>query len=160
MNNFSKKSLVEKLFKSLVGTWEIKRKINDRLIFRQDFLEGKADFVGFNFDGQLKYREDLILNSLHLFKEYLYYYDKVEEKIKVYFCDNYGEVKNYNDTLKLFHTINFKEENKKAKCYHLCKLDIYKAEYSFKDENNFEIFYAVNGPKKDYQIFSVYTRLI
>ena len=163
MMKIPKKIDAEKVFNSLIGTWEIKRKIYDKMQSKQEFFEGKAEFVEVDID-KLKYREDIIfykgVNKLHLFREYFYNLSVGENSIEVYFSEKFSEKKNHNDGMKLFHLFDFKKENNIAIGHHLCKLDTYCGEFMFCDENNFQIIYNVNGSDKNYQIFSYFSKLV
>lgn len=135
------------------GRWKLTRTIKDYLNNAVTTGKGVATFLSIRMDqAVLHYREDLKVffsNGVNTdtYREYLY---KLEEgKIKVYFQGG-------PDTGKFFHELTFTD--KTATGEHLCVKDDYKASYVFHSDHRFDIVYQVDGPKKNYESKSQYTR--
>ena len=81
-------------------------------------------------------------------KRYLYKLE--EDALAVYFDDgpNKGN---------LFHCLNFNDEGI-AQVEHFCDPDQYNSTYTIASDKEFMIEHIVNGPRKDYKIFSKYKR--
>jgi len=81
------------------------------------------------------------------YKEYVYLYDVARDKI----------IKKFT-TGNVFYELSIDFEKQVANGDHLCDKDFYKAFYSFTDPQNFVLTYFVNGPKKDYEIETKFTK--
>lgn len=96
------------------------------------------------------YRESgkMVLSSekvLSFYKDY--FVRRFENKISVYFDP---------DGKRLFHEVESQDESR-AQGLHHCLQDVYRVRYSFDSTQSWKTFCQVKGPKKDYQIESVYT---
>lgn len=138
----------EARFKSLAGTWNLKRKISTG-----ETLNGKAVFEIFS-DTAFLMREEgqlILLNKAQILAERTWHW---------HLCD--GEVLEvtYDEArLETYHLVKLVryEKDWHGKAQHLCGSDLYCGEYSFY-ENGFEITQTVKGPKKDYTVRSVYSK--
>ncbi len=82
-------------------------------------------------------------NVYKAYKEYIYYYDIINDKIYVTFSDG-----------SFFYNlaINVNENMTRACGEHICNRDYYKAAYSFFNDRYFSLHYQIIGPHKDYRI--------
>jgi len=79
------------------------------------------------------------------YQKYEYRFAEEDNNLCKYFADG-----------RLFYVLDI--QGNKAYGEHLCGLDLYQAEYSFIDEENFLLEYKTKGPNKDYKIFTMYKR--
>lgn len=99
------------------------------------------------------------LNGLEAKQKYKYRYDTTNSSLTKYFFDD-----------RLFYTLKVDTQhdgqsteasafNEVVGCgTHLCEKDLYEANYSFCNDQYFELKYTVNGPKKRYQIINQYEK--
>jgi hypothetical protein len=139
--------MVFRTFCSLEGYWKL-----SRIITNQGFIEGIAYFKKkAHYPDTLFYREKGMFTplngkSLDISQEYEYRYSK--EKISVFFA---------RERYRLLHSLEFAEPNK-ALGEHQCGCDTYRATYQFALPDEFELTYVVKGPKKDYQIKTIFKK--
>jgi|SRR5579871_1205585 len=140
-------SAISKIFYSLKGHWKFSRHITD-----QGTVEGIACFrKKANHPHVLLYREEGVFTSLkgqqhRISQEYEYRYS--EEKIDVFFA---------RERNQLLHSLEFTGPHQ-ASGQHLCGKDTYFAAYQFHFPGSFELQYVVKGPKKDYQIQTLFSK--
>jgi hypothetical protein len=171
------------IFKSLRGSWTLKRSLNSVLPgFPSGIFQGEASFTPrkpsahsvkaellYTENGELKTDTGLTLTAN---RKYIYRYYADEDKINAWFVK---EATKQNDGAEevdyLFHDLEI--ENGKngwvGKGEHLCSLDMYWAYYEFRlpkaddeDEemNVFGVRYKVKGPEKDYTSDTAYQRVL
>lgn len=154
------------IFQALEGSWRIERYMKP---LSQTF-EGTAKFTKTVYPQELHYQERGVLTTdkgekLDSNKEYLYRYEN--DAISVFFKEKIP---------RLFHTLTFDEHINypfKATASHLCecestktlpqefrKFDSYEATYVFFNKGKFSLSYKIEGPKKNYQIDSTFTKII
>ncbi len=145
-----KKKLLKTIFANFQGDWSFTRNFSTG-----DYVSGTACFKMIETD-LLHYLEHGLLThhrgEFTIYQDYFYYWDGMENEIKVYFSSN-GKPGN------LFHTLVFQSaeaENQVAVGHHLCKADYYKAIYQFISKHVFDLSYQVKGPAKDYVSITKY----
>ena len=137
---------------------------------RADFIPRKASILqGPTATNEIEYlyAEKTILTAsgglkLQGSQQYIYRYDKPDDKLAVYFAKRDGEATLDN----LFHQINLEPPEPsnpwKAKSFHFCPPDNYEICYTFyfkgADLERWMIEYEVKGPNKDYTMQTSYTR--
>lgn len=124
------------------GRWRITRKIDDRATGRAGWFEGTALFTA--EAAGLRYHEagELAMDGAPVMaasRDYLWRED--EEGIAVYFDDG-----------RFFHRIG-------ARADHWCDPDQYDVSYDFTDWPDWRTLWAVQGPRKDYLMESLYFRI-
>ncbi len=140
-------SAISKIFYSLEGFWKLSRHITD-----QGTVEGIACFrKKANHPNVLLYREEGVFTSLNgqrfdISQEFEY--RLTEERIDVFFSREHD---------RLLHSLEFIGPNQ-ASGRHLCGYDNYCAAYQFHFPGSFELHYVVKGPKKDYQIQTLFSK--
>lgn len=100
------------------------------------------------------------MNGMEAKQKYKYRYDPTATTLKKYFFDG-----------RLFYTLKIDENTRdngatEAKASnaligcgeHLCIQDLYKANYSFANDNQFELKYVIEGPKKCYEIITKFEK--
>lgn len=150
----------KQIFENLIGIWSIKRVLGS-----YGTAEGQAKFtlknqipeipsgeqtliIDYREDLHVKYDNDLGPNiESTAYKEYVYLYDIVRDKIIKKFTNG-----------NLFYELSMDFDKQTAHGDHLCDKDMYKALYSFTGPRNFVLTYYVNGPKKDYVIETEFTK--
>lgn len=143
------------IFRLLEGLWRL-----HRIIPEHGSLLGTAVFKTEGLDkDSLHYREEGTFTSKegessHSYREYLYRYS--DNKISVFF-DREGS--------RLLHTLEFSGPEPFprpvfATSTHLCICDTYKATYTFLHPDEFHLDYIVKGPKKDYQMHTIFQRYL
>lgn len=155
---------MENIFKRFKGNWIVNRSINDKLKNNITSLNGIAWFRHSYKDlNLLKYREEVLFkDTIPLFREYIYYYDKKHNEIKVFFNEGDNE-SNFDsiENLRLFVKLENRNNNYLTlDANHICKLDNYKADYKFINQILFRIEYSVIGPNKNYHMISDYIKKI
>ena len=136
---------MHKIFKSLEGTWKIKRQLSDK-----GTAAGTATFAK-ESDDQLLYSEKVDVNFrdaadlLHTHQEYKFTYDPGTNLITKYTRSN-----------DKMYDLQF--HDKQATGTYLCIKDTYHAKYEFTSDTKFTLTYIVNGPEKDYSIVTVFEK--
>ena len=132
----------------LKGSWDFQRSISNG-----SKVIGKALFQ-IRGENTLHYREEGILttpegNSLTCYQEYVY---RLEDgAIHLFFNEN---------PLRFFYTVRLTDPFLRRACgEHLCLSDLYRATYFFESERNFTLQYVVNGPSKNYQIITKFSKV-
>lgn len=99
------------------------------------------------------------MNGLEAKQRYKYRYDAAATTLTKYFFDD-----------RLFYTlkIDTRHDNESTEAMatnqvigcgeHLCIKDLYKANYSFANDHQFELKYTIEGPKKCYEIITKYEK--
>ena len=132
----------------LAGSWSF-----DRVIEGQATMQGRATFAPLG-EERLVYREQGTLrlpNGTELQAEREYVFGKSEGGFDVFFKE---------EPLRLFHRISLHGADELAgDASHLCNLDTYRSSYSFRPDGQFTIRHVVSGPRKDYTMTTVYTRI-
>ena len=176
------KTLCERVFDSLAGTWSIEREIKSALpTSPSGSFSGEAHFCNRpptapKFDKEYLYIENGKFTSnqgltLTATRRYVYRYERVSDLISAWFVkpDN-NVVVDY-----LFHEIQLNDgENKcphdsfhadqviKASSYHLCVKDHYTPSYVLHlmggHLKDWKLAYGVKGPQKDYIAEGTYAR--
>ena len=172
---------VATIFKSLKGSWRLKRSLNSALPgFPSGIFEGTATFsprkpTAHTTAGELLYAEQGELKTENGFtlkanRKYIYRYSADEDKISAWFVkedtkqNSGGEEVDY-----LFHDLEIEqaENGIVGKGEHLCELDMYWAYYEFRlpkvaevgaEMDVFGVRYKVKGPEKDYASDTAYQR--
>lgn len=135
---------VKEFFLKLPGKYHIKRTIDNH-----GYGEGISYFLQINTN-ELLYKEELNFhyhgcdNEILAVKEYKY------------ILENNGITKYFTDEKSsLFYQLDF-VDNTKAIGSHLCGRDKYNATYIFLDSDSFSLTYEVLGPKKNFNINTVF----
>lgn len=149
-------SQVANIFHSLEGQWNLYRTIKGI-----GSVMGIAKFQKNCTDNTLlHYREDGIFTnqvegtSNKIYRDYLYCFQN--DEISVFYAE---KSKGLLHTLE-FNSTSFSLPPITATAKHLCGCDAYNATYEFNLPDEFSMTYAVNGPKKDYIISSIFKRLV
>lgn len=162
----------KQIFENLVGIWSIKRvlgnygtaegiakfTLQNQIQIAENNVENgtvnpldeKTLVIDYREELQVKY--DVSLGSTvdnSAYKEYVYLYDTVRDKIIKKFTNG-----------NLFYELSIDFDKQTANGDHLCEKDLYKATYSFNHPHNFVLTYCVNGPKKDYLIETEFTKQV
>ena len=176
------KTLCERVFDALVGTWSIEREIKSALSTSPSgSFRGEAHFndrppTAPKFDKEYLYIENGKFTSdqgltLTTTRRYVYRYERISDLISAWFVkpeDN--AVVDY-----LFHEIRLDDENYncmhdslhanqviKASSYHLCVKDHYTPSYALhlmgSRLQDWKLAYGVKGPQKDYVAEATYAR--
>ncbi len=140
-------------FDNFKGNWLVNRKLG-----KQAIMYGNASFELIQ-ENLLYYKESGIAiwnnyKKVKVSQKYIYKYDENEDKISVYFSQR-------DKINKLFYTLDFNNNNnfKKANAKHICNLDTYFAEYLFINNKKFELIYNVRGPKKKFEIKTLFRKI-
>lgn len=132
----------------LAGAWSF-----DRIIEGQATMQGRATFSPLDTES-LAYREQGTLrlpNGTELQAEREYIFRKCEGGFDVFFKE---------EPPRLFHRISLHGAAElTGDASHLCNLDTYRSSYSFWPDGQFTIRHVVSGPRKDYTMTTVYTRI-
>ncbi len=146
----------KEIFEIFRGKWEISRLITHNFSGETYTANGYAEFARSGSSNTIKYTEKLrvqnVLDSEFFTsnQEYLYTYNNELNILEKYFSDE-----------RPFYTFSITESSGQqflAYGNHLCNHDIYKAEYQFTTKESFSIKYTVNGPEKNYNIYTLYIR--
>ncbi len=131
----------------LIGDWRIEREIEDRRPNRPQSFAGRASFTGEGED-VLLYREDGTLHigdtAIHASQSHRWHF--VEAHADVSFADG-----------RPFHQV--KLDGHHADALHDCPPDLYRVSYHFQTQDCWRQQWHVTGPRKDYTLESVFTRL-
>ncbi|CAO1596285.1 hypothetical protein XANCAGTX0491_000136 [Xanthoria calcicola] len=176
------KTLCERVFDALVGTWSIEREIKSALpTSPSGSFSGEAHFYNRpptapKFDKEYLYIENGKFTSdqgliLPATRRYVYRYERVSDLISAWFVkpDDNAAV-DY-----LFHEIRLNDGNNdfphdslhadqviKASSYHLCVKDHYTPSYVLHltggHLQDWKLVYGVKGPQKDYIAEAIYAR--
>lgn len=138
----------ERLFTTLPGTWILSRTLPG--IGR---MSGSANFTP-ESPGELHYREDglLTLDNGHVQEAYREYRYLLEPgQIRICFAEP-------GVPPRTLHVLRLADSPRVCDV-HLCGQDVYTGSYDFSAADQFVIDMRVMGPRKDYSIHTVYTRL-
>jgi len=151
----SDESINEQVFKFLRGVWSVRRRFEGSYT---GAFSGEASFQP-EPEGSLAYLyaeqgelTDAEANRFDAKQSYLY--RLAEGKLQVLKCDR--------SEWEPMHEFDFVAEDSSAvgRHIHLCGQDHYAATYRVDlTEDTWEVSYTVSGPKKDYRIHSIYTRM-
>ncbi len=180
MGAMSREKPAAEIFKSLRGTWKLKRSLNSVLPgFPSGLFEGTATFTprkpsAHSIKAELLYSEKGELKTdtgltLKANRKYVYRYNLDEDKISAWFVK---EATKQNDGAEevdyLFHDLEIGNSKNgwTGKGEHLCLKDMYWAYYEFRlpededeDMDVFGVRYKVKGPEKDYTSDTAYQRI-
>jgi hypothetical protein len=135
-------------FDFLLGEWSFEREIP-----QQASIRGKA-LVSIQQDGTALYAEAALVtltSGERLHGERRYLYRKMNDGFSVFF----------HDTAALFHDLRFAPDGDgclRAHATHACKADFYRSTYELWDHGSMHVQHIVQGPRKDFQIDTVYRR--
>lgn len=141
----------QQIFVLMQGVWRINRIIIHKVPLESYEGSGFAEFSLLG-DGALLYHEKIKLKNLETqievtgYQKYKYNYNPDKDEIVKYFNDG-----------RLFYALE--QNNESAFGKHLCGQDNYQANYQFKSEENFLLYYEIKGPKKNYTISTEYTKM-
>ncbi len=142
------------LFKSLQGTWQLRRQLGDL-----GAMQGTARFRPFG-EKVLHYQEQgkvTLGNGETVFAHRAYFYVYEKGSIAVYFC----HPQEYYPS-RLLHTLQFcsapGSQSPRAIGVHKCVNDVYKAQYMFSHPREFWLTYQVMGPNKHYTLASHFSK--
>lgn len=104
--------------------------------------------------------EDSAMNGMEARQKYKYHYNSADQTLTKYFIDD-----------RLFYTLKVEQQhehettteasasNQITGCgTHLCIQDLYNANYTFANDKQFQLKYTINGPKKCYEIITMYEK--
>ncbi|WP_314953022.1 DUF6314 family protein [Bradyrhizobium cosmicum] len=134
----------------LIGPWSF-----DRVIEGQATMQGIAIFTPLD-SGRLAYREQghlKLANGTIVQAEREYFFSSSDGGFSVFFRE---------DPPLLFHEISLSASSGGALsgcASHLCKCDDYRSVYMFLPDGTFVVRHVVSGPRKDYTMNTIYTRL-
>ncbi|WP_426421131.1 DUF6314 family protein [Bradyrhizobium genosp. A] len=134
----------------LAGSWSF-----NRVIEGQGGMQGLATFTPLHA-GSLAYREQgrlKLLNGTELEAEREYVFCNRDRGFDVLFKES---------PPRLFHTIELAASDGGAlsgSAGHLCNLDHYQSTYTFCGHGGLIIRHVVSGPRKDYTLTTIYTRV-
>jgi hypothetical protein len=136
------------VFERLLGRWSFVREISGQgsMTGAATFERVDANCAEYRESGELRLKGGQTLRA-----EQRYVYAKVEGGFTVCF----------HDTGELFQRVVFaagEGEVWKGSASHLCKADVYDSEYCLRGDGTFVVHHAVRGPRKDYEIRTVYRR--
>ena len=127
------------------GEWRIERQIKDHLAGDTLKFSGTASFTP--EDDALRYLETGILQrsgQADMTASQRYLWRQTEGGIEVFFADG-----------RFFHRLESAEQ---ANAVHDCPPDFYRVAYDFSDFSRWNSRWRVTGPRKDYEMTSVYCR--
>lgn len=138
------------LIKFLEGRWLLERGVTSSNGLENLRAKGESRLIQEN-KNLLVYQEALEVqtNTKTLDSSRTYYYEYDPQR---------GKCFKYFDDRRLFYELMFK--NGIISGYHQCIDDAYKAKYIIENELCFILEYKVLGPKKNYLIENVYSRLL
>lgn len=148
----SKKSVdANHIFNLLAGKWSLKRKFVNNI--NEDFsgtASGLTEFLK-NNDNALSYHESVIAhfnNGVEMNGTAYYEFYIENSKIHQYLVSS---MRNETTEDHMFE-LNFSNSNNQiyASASYFCGMDKYKVNYSFFEENKFNVTYTVLGPNKNY----------
>lgn len=134
----------------LAGAWSF-----NRVIEGQGSMKGLATFTALDAE-RLAFREQgrlTLLNGIELEAEREYVFCARDGGFDVYFRET---------PPRLFHTIELAASDGGAlsgSAGHLCNLDHYQSTYTFCADGGLIIRHVVSGPRKDYTMTTIYTRM-
>jgi Family of unknown function (DUF6314) len=144
------------LFTHLSGIWELKRRLGT-----QGHMQGLACFQPWG-PQVLYYQEKGTATfgngkAFPAYRKYAYVY--AQGTIAVYFWDQEKE-----QPAGLLHTLQYHSTQTTSQALvatgtHWCSDDVYKACYTFVDNNHFQLTYQVYGPHKDYTIQTHFSKV-
>lgn len=143
----------KELFNMLPGKWQYSRKVtNHKDPSLSGEGHGKCEFVSVD-EYDLLYAETGTFNTenghpLKTFNSYFYVFNANTSTLEKHF------VNDTNTKGKLFYILS---EDKTAS--HLCGQDTYKASYEVSKPSEFIITYSVAGPRKDYVLRTLFTKI-
>lgn len=140
--------MISKIFNSLEGSWNFSRIISQQGAVVQGiarFTRQEQNTLLYREEGQLTMSDGTVFP---ISQEYLYRHAK--DQISVFFA---------KASTELLHTLNF-ERSYTASGMHQCAKDAYHARYNFSqlEQNRFHLVYEVKGPKKNFQIETIFER--
>ena len=129
----------------LAGTWRIERNIDDRRTALPQSFTGEAVFEG---DADCRYREE---GTLRIGDRII----RASQSHRWAFADNHADV-SFADG-RPFHRVTLDDHG--ADAIHDCPPDLYRVSYHFETPDRWRQRWHVTGPRKDYTLESVFTRL-
>ncbi len=138
----------ETYFKSLSGSWNLKREIStgEKLIGKADFeCISKSAFL-LREEGELTLKSGAQIHASRIW----YWHLSVNQTLKI----TYDELRQQE-----YHLVRLKHVSDKwrGEAQHLCGSDLYSGEYLF-CKKGFEIRQTIKGPNKDYMVLSHYSK--
>jgi hypothetical protein len=136
------------VFDFLMGRWSFEREVSG-----QASIQGEAS-VSMQQDRTALYVEAalvILTSGERLHGERRYLYRKIDDGFSVFF----------HDTGALFHDLRFEPDGEgrlRACATHSCKADFYRSTYVLWDHGCMHVQHIVQGPRKDFQIDTVYRR--
>lgn len=163
----------KQIFDSFPGIWKLTRETVPLKQLHNSGTEyiranGFAAFSPMESDSELLIYSEKVtvncatnskLNGLEARQKYKYRYDNAERTLTKYFFDD-----------RLFYTMKIDNRydgetaeatasNHVTGCgTHLCIQDLYEADYFFANDKQFRLKYTINGPKKCYEIITMYDK--
>ena len=132
----------------LAGRWGLERRIEGHAS-----MKGTTDF-SWREDGRLSYLERGVLqlvtgDEFETHRRYLF--EQRADGFVVHFAE---------DPPRVFHKITLEEKRGTlfGEADHLCNHDLYQSSYEFHLDGSFSIRHDVYGPRKDYEMVTVYRR--
>ncbi len=150
------KSAMLQLFKHLRGVWKLQRRLGT-----QGHMHGMACFqpwgpevLYYQEKGTATFGNGKVLPA---YRTYAYVYE--QGIIAVHFWDQAQR-----QPAGLLHTLQFHSAQTTSQALvatgtHWCSDDIYKACYTFVNDNHFQLTYQVQGPQKDYTIQTHFSKV-
>lgn len=138
----------ETYFKSLAGSWKLKREISTG-----ETLHGKAVFESISNTAFLMCEEgDLTLPNGQIIQASRNWYWHLVNTDTLEITYDEALIEDY-------HLIQLSKVDTSliGSAHHLCGADHYSGDYQFL-ENRFEIIQTIKGPKKDYTVSSIYSK--
>lgn len=150
---------IKEIFKNLEGHWSLNREIVDIMANSLTHAMGKVVFIkGKEMDSNiLNYVETgvLLINEskkINFTKKYIY--QLTNDAIHIILDDGVTKGELFQTLIHLGDTCSF------VGTEHICKNDKHNGKYHFTNEHEFSIEYVVKGPNMNFQIKSIYTRIM
>lgn len=134
------------------GRWTLTRQIADHWGGQSGHLEGQAHFRTTAIPRQLAYDEEGILMmpgqpAIKATRTYFWSASDVDStRIDIHFSDG-----------RFFHSLHPQKHRDEAE--HLCANDLYKVRYLFENKDKWLAIWSVKGPRKNYNMTSLYIRI-
>ncbi len=140
--------MIKTIFHHLEGFWQFCRTVpNGSVIGTARFTKQGSEELYYREEGRMTFLNG---SSHRVYREYVYKLEK--GVISVFF---------YEKPLRLFHHLEVADASDypiTARGVHLCGCDQYDAIYQFEGPDKFSLKYLIQGPKKDYSIFTIFEK--